>query len=319
MITISVPAKVHLLGEHSVVYGKPALLSAINLRVLVTISSEIKQRKNATEDPYDENAFALQKIIETVIKKKFKIKTIPPYRIKVTSEIPIGYGLGSSAAISAGYSAALLSFLKIEWDYTLVNEIAYEGEKLFHGNPSGGDVAAVINGGFIWFRKELESLKIIHPIPHKIHKSIGQFFLIDSGKPVENTKEMVRLVKQKLAAESSKLKAIFDDQEKLTKELLVSLLDGNQADLINTIKKGEKNLETLGVVGSKVKSMIRDVESIGGACKILGGGGVTDGSGMLLAYHQNSKELLELIKHNKWNFKRIKLGETGLKKEFLKV
>lgn len=312
MITISVPAKVHLLGEHSVVYGKPALLSAINLRVLVTISSEIKQRKNATEDPYDENAFALQKIIETVIKKKFKIKTIPPYRIKVTSEIPIGYGLGSSAAISAGYSAALLSFLKIEWDYTLVNEIAYEGEKLFHGNPSGGDVAAVINGGFIWFRKELESLKIIHPIPHRIHKSIGQFFLIDSGKPIENTKDMVTIVREKFQQSPDKIGRIFDDQEKLTRELLVALFDGDQEALENIIKKGEKNLETLGVVGSKVKKMIKQIERIGGVCKILGGGGVKDGSGMLLAYHQSPKILMTLTKKNDWINYKIKLGELGL-------
>ena len=37
MITVSVPGKIHLMGEHAVVYGKPALLSAINLRLSVTI------------------------------------------------------------------------------------------------------------------------------------------------------------------------------------------------------------------------------------------------------------------------------------------
>lgn len=312
MITISVPAKVHLLGEHSVVYGKPALLSAINLRVYITISPETKKRKNATEDPYDDNAFALQKIIEKVIKKKFKIKSIPSYRIKVVSEIPIGYGLGSSAAISAGYSAALLSFLNIDWDYKLVNEIAYEGEKLFHGNPSGGDVAAVINGGFIWFRKEIESLKIIHPIPHKIHKSVGQFFLIDSGKPIENTKEMVGIVREKFQQSPDKIGRIFDDQEKLTKELLTAMTDGNQSEIVRIMQQGEKNLEALGVVGLKVKSIVSQIESIGGACKILGGGGVKDGSGMLLAYHQYPKILITLIKKNTWKYHKIKLGELGL-------
>jgi mevalonate kinase len=40
MIKVSAPGKIHLLGEHSVVYGKPAILAAINLKVHVTISKK---------------------------------------------------------------------------------------------------------------------------------------------------------------------------------------------------------------------------------------------------------------------------------------
>jgi len=37
-ITFSAPAKIHLLGEHAVVYGKPAIISATNLRLTLTLS-----------------------------------------------------------------------------------------------------------------------------------------------------------------------------------------------------------------------------------------------------------------------------------------
>ena len=48
MITIFVPAKIHLLGEHAVVYGKPALLAAINKRISVQIvPSKIKSIQGA--------------------------------------------------------------------------------------------------------------------------------------------------------------------------------------------------------------------------------------------------------------------------------
>ena len=91
--------------------------------------------------------------------RKTGIKRIEHYSIKIISQVPVGFGLGSSAALSAGIAAALLSFLKIPWNKKLIFDIAYAGEKFFHGNPSGGDLAAVIEGGFLWFRREFEFLK----------------------------------------------------------------------------------------------------------------------------------------------------------------
>jgi mevalonate kinase len=315
MITISVPAKIHLLGEHAVVYGKPALLSAINLRVYVSIASSNTKYHHHKNHPQDENAHLLQQAIESSIKKKFGIKKFPHYKVELKSDIPIGFGLGSSASISAAYTAALLSFLKIDWDKNIVYDIAYEGEKVFHGNPSGGDLAAVIFGGFLWFRKEIESLKVIHSIPQRIHSNIGQFFLIDSGKPFESTKQMITKVKDFSQKNPPKVKRIFDNLEQLTKNLLIALVDGEKDNVINIIRSGEKNLENLGVVGKKTKAIIRSIESIGGACKIMGGGGYQQGSGMLLAYHANSKQLLQLLKQSNWKYEKVNLGEDGLRKE----
>ncbi len=312
MITIKVPGKIHLLGEHTVVYGKPALLTAIDLAATITLSPLEKKVRQTKKDPYDTNAFALQNAIEKAIQKKCHIKKIPPYLIRVESDIPIGYGLGSSAAISAGYTAALLSHLKIDWDLKLVNEIAYQGEKIFHGNPSGADNTTVIFGGFVWYRKELESLKVFHTIEQKIHPKVGQFFLIDSGKPAETTKDLVQMVSVKRKALRVKFDKIFNEQEQLTKDLLVALVDGETDRVIEIIRKGQRNLEKIGVVGKKAQSIIRQVESIGGAGKILGGGGISEGSGMLLAYHQDSKKLERFLKDKKYSYHKIKVGQSGL-------
>lgn len=252
----------------------------------------------------------LKTVLEKTIKERCHIKTIPPYSISVRSEIPIGGGMGSSAALSATFTAALLTFLKLRWDQNTLFEIALEGEKLFHGNPSGGDLAAVIYGGMIWFRKETDSIKAITPLPFKT--KLNKFLLIDSGKPVESTKEMVEKVKQ---LGSKKTASIFDSQEQLTKELGTALAENNVKDLMFTIRSGERNLESLGVVGNQAKAIIKVVEKSGGAAKIMGGGGIREGSGMILCLIKDPDPPLKLARQNNWKVLKIKLEQEGLKRE----
>lgn len=287
MIKVSVPGKVHLLGEHIIVYGKPALLSAINLRVTVTI----EKRKN-------DGLSILRNTINKLIQKKYHRK-IPDYSIE--SSIPVGSGLGFSAAASAAIIAALLTYFKVNWDKNLINELAFEAEKIFHGNPSGGDNTTVIFGGLLWFRGE--------SLPFTINSKIQNFILIQSDKPVESTKEMIEIAKIKIAS-------ILENQELLTKQMLLALKMGNEKILIDTIRKGEKNLEKIGVVGKIAKKIIRDIENLGGASKISGAGGAKDGSGILLCYHKNPKKILQYAKQNDLENFTIKLGEEGLRREF---
>jgi mevalonate kinase len=68
--------------------------------------------------------------------------------ITVTSQLPIGAGLGSSAAFCVCAAAACLlatGSVSVEEGafpeaaQTLINSWAFEAEKLIHGNPSGID------------------------------------------------------------------------------------------------------------------------------------------------------------------------------------
>ena len=78
MITISVPSKVHLLGEYAVVYGKPALLAAINKRIIVTIiPSQINQIQGV--ELYKKQVKQLLEILGKQIQKQLKFKKINAY------------------------------------------------------------------------------------------------------------------------------------------------------------------------------------------------------------------------------------------------
>lgn len=308
-ITFSAPGKIHLLGEHSVVFGKPAILTTVDLRVTATvIPSETR-----TIAVWNNN---LRKVIEPIIKKHLKIKSIPPYLLKINSQIPVGSGLGSSSAISASYIASFLTFLGVKWDLNLIYDLTYLAEKVFHGNPSGADPATVIFGSLIWFRKETEDLKIIQKLPFPIPKKIAEnFILIDTGKPKETTKDMVKMVNEKYKVQSTKFRRLFDSQEILVKKLLPVLKKGDEKELIRIIKEGEKNLESMGVVSKFVQDITGKIENTGGAAKICGAGSTKGPTGILLCYHNKADVIQNIAQNLNLSYFKTKLGVEGLKQE----
>lgn len=316
MISVSAPGKIYLMGEHAVVYGKPALLAAINLRLSVTVEELDKinfSGKNiviVSTEPIDHARFAVDFLLE-----QLKIKDHGPIKITIDSQIPAGFHLGSSAAVAVGLTGAVMYFFKKIWNPIRINELAYEIEKKQHGNPSGGDNTAVTMGGFIWFRKELEFLKNIWQLPFKPHPNIHHFFLINTGRPKETTGEMVAMVKELVQKEPEKMQKLLDLNEQQVKRVTVALKEGNQKELMNAMSVGERTLEGMGVVSKKVIPFIRNIEKAGGAAKILGGGGRADGVGFLLCYHDSPKNIVRLCEPHGYSIQPIQLGEEGIRLE----
>lgn len=265
-IKISAPAKLILSGEHAVVYGYPALATAINLRLTANSLGEI------------------------------------------TSNIPIGAGMGSSAAFAVATSALKLKNFNLE----KINEMAYMIEKSIHGKPSGVDNTVVTYGGFLWYRKENENFKIFKQIEAKT--KLPGIFLLNTGKPAESTKEMVELVAKRYFARKSNTQNIFNNIETVTKGLLDFLLGGAE-NFEGLIKDNESLLEELGVVSESSKKMIRIIEKEGGCAKVSGAGGAKKGSGIAIVYHKDIEKLKFLGKKYGYLFKPVKIGEEGVRIE----
>lgn len=310
MITVSVPGKIHLMGEHAVVYGKPALLSAINLRLSVTIEKGVNGIEIVSSEPIDHARYAVDFLL-----KQLNIKDRGPIKITIDSQIPAGFHLGSSAAIAVGLTGAVMYYFKKLWNPIRINELAYEIEKKQHGNPSGGDNTAVTMGGFIWYRRELEFLKSIWQLPFKLNPNINHFFLINTGRPKETTGEMVAMVASSVKRKATSMEKLFHENEIQTKRVTTALKMGNEGELIDAIRVGEKTLEGMGVVSKKVMPLMREIEKAGGAVKILGGGGRSDGVGFLLCYHHNPKDIETIAKRYQYGLQNITLGEEGVRLE----
>ncbi len=315
MIIVSVPGKVNLMGDHAIVHGYPSLLAAVNLRMVVTVEQTIKKAGGEALEIITTEPDTYVRQIVGVVQKQIRMEKMPSLKITINSAIPAGYHLGSSAATAVGVTGALVYFLKQLWNPTRINEISYEAEKLQHGMPSGGDNTTVTFGGLLWFRKELEFLKSVWHLTFKPHSNIKQFYLIDTGRPKETTGEMVSLVREKVRRQKSKMQQTFSLNEVQVRAITVALKEGNERNLVNSLRIGEKTLEDMGVVSKLAMKIIRKIEENGGAAKILGGGGRRAGVGFLLAYHPNPRELSRLADRNGWKIQPIKLGEEGIRLE----
>lgn len=263
---VSAPAKIILSGEHAVVYGYPAIATAINRRLSASQSG------------------------------------------KIESNIPIGAGMGSSAAFAVAFSALKVGSLDLE----KINNFAYKLEKGLHGNPSGVDNTIVTYGGYLWYRKESENFKTFKQIEPEV--KLPKLFLLNSGKPEESTKEMVTYVGGLSKNHRIRVEGIFKEIEITTKGFLRLLL-GESNDLKELIRDNEKLLEDLGVVSEKTKRMVRIIEKAGGSAKISGAGGKKEGSGMLIVYHKDIEKMLLLGKRNDFDLSPVKLGEEGVRIE----
>lgn len=228
---------------------------------------------------------------------------------KIESDIPIGAGMGSSAAFAVATSTFKVGELNLE----KINKSAYKLEKGLHGNPSGVDNTIVTYGGFLWYRKETENFKTFKQIESKV--KLPKLFLLNSGKPEESTKEMVGYVANIFAKRKTYIKTVFEEIETVTKGLLKYLLNEQSPNFGELIRANEKLLEKLGVVSETTKKIIRLIEKEGGCAKISGAGGIKDGSGMVIVYHKDIDKISLIAKKHGFDLSPVKLGEEGVRIE----
>lgn len=161
-IEASAPGKIILFGEHSVVYGQPAIAVPVSqvraqCRVdngttgagVLLLAPNIDRREYLSE--MGEDAPLATVIRRTLTALKFV--SPPDVTVTVTSTIPIACGMGSGAAISAAIIRALGEFFQHPFDPQTVSDIAFEVEKIYHGTPSGIDNTVVAFAQPIFFVK----------------------------------------------------------------------------------------------------------------------------------------------------------------------
>jgi mevalonate kinase len=270
----SAPGKVILFGEHFVVKGAPSIATALCKRVRVTITTGksrvriISPRAGIdVELPVDEVARAkgiLAPIagIVNYMNEKYGLRTTPMV-VRVESEIPVGAGLGSSAAFSAAFSLAYAAFHGLRLSTEEISEASFVGEKIAHGNPSGIDTAIAVYGGSILYRRGLKPQRLNIRLP------AGYRLVIANSGIERSTRQVVERVLSRADATWPVARHIYKAAEELVAEavkafergdgrLLGELMDINHG-LLNAMGASSESLERLvhaarraGAIGAKL-------------------------------------------------------------------
>lgn len=249
--------KVILLGEHAVVYGKHALALPIQDAVTVTLVD------NAAAEPI------IPELTDAIdlIKRELGVADTK-YSVDVATRIPLGMGLGSSAALAVAITRAFSNRLDLGLDDDAVNRVAFECEKIAHGTPSGIDNTIATFGSAMLFRNA-ETLE---------HKTV------DAGEPPpiviacshrrSRTKEQVAGVGARHEQSTVHYDAVFDRIGALAIEGADALAKKDYEQLGRAMNLCHGLLNAIEVSTPELEEMISIARAAGAAgAKLTGAGG----------------------------------------------
>jgi mevalonate kinase len=284
--------KAILFNEHFVVYGVPSIVSAIGKYTVAKVEPyelpEWKLYDNREATPnYKEDKLEQQRDSLNRILKKMNID-VSKNGIKITIEgnLYASSGIGASAASCVAIARALSEYFNLNLSDEEINEIAYEGEKGYHGTPSGVDNTASTYGGLIWFKRngtgaEIERIPIANPV---------EIVIGNTGK-VANTAQAVADVRKRKESNPEKYREIFERAENIAYLAKRAFGEGDFEEIGKLMNENHKLLQKIEVSCRELDFLVNIAREHGALGAKLTGGGL---GGNMIALTPG-KELQEIV------------------------
>lgn len=297
----SAPGKIILSGEHSVIYGAPAIATAVqqsvsaqfipqitnsitliaeNIGRLTLSLNDLHQLHSECDQRFESfrlGEIAIEAVLETPLDLVAYCLAEAGFSrtgtLSIQSDIPTGAGMGSSAAVIA----AVLRLVESKQSEVekLLKQVRY-CERLQHGRGSSIDAASVTYGGVVKVESDgVESLDV----------DLGEgWYSWNSGKPVSSTGQVVSHVRKRFSQS-----AIWREFHQVTNQLLTGLTVRDSALIADSIMTNHRLLAELGVVPEPVQKIISRFQQCGYAAKVCGAGSLKGNSGgQVLVYSSDN-------------------------------
>ncbi len=275
-------------------YGLPAIASALgsqttaNVNVVEGTGWIVDDQRPATpgykKKKYKEAMQSIKNVLEYL-----KVDTeSQKLEIFFTGDLIAASGVGASAAQCTSLARALNDTFDLKLNDEKINELAYEGEKAYHGTPSGIDNTASTYGGLIWFAKNLSGGKNTMDLlqtPKKIPLVIA-----NSGITASTT-EVVADVRRLKEDNPNKFEKIFNEYKNLAGKAKEALIKGDIITIGSLMNQNHKLLQRITVSGEINDKLVKiSIENGAVGAKMTG----TGRGGLVIALVEN-KEIQENV------------------------
>lgn len=264
--------KIILLGEHAVVYGRPAIALPIPLAVEAAIRKGgeavnvviprwgVEQKVRVTNPGF--TGIIAQMLEQLGLDKE-------NMTIEVFPHIPRAMGLGGSSALAVAIIRAIDHAYKLDLKDGRINELAFECEKAAHGTPSGVDNTVATYGSPLYYQRRDEqplfsTLKLGQPL----ELVIGM-----TGKE-SLTADTVAKVRASWRQYPERYETIFDQIGHLTVSASDAVKSGQLNELGELMNLCHGYLNALQLSTPELEEMIHVARQNGAVgAKLTGGGG----------------------------------------------
>jgi mevalonate kinase len=261
-------AKVILFGEHAVVHGRLAVAAALDrgARAIATraegpsVLELAPWGRTARVGEDDDVSRAFAALLEVAGAGSTSVHA------RVQVDVPGGAGLGCSAAIAVALARAVAVAVGKRLDADAAAECATAWERVFHGNPSGVDVAVSARGGVVSFRRGSTPQSV--RFPEAIELAVAS-----TGEPC-STRAMVEQVARQLARRPQVVERTFDGIDTLAVKGLAAIETGRWYEVGRLMDLNHALLASLMVSTERLEAAC-NIARGAGACgaKLTGGGG----------------------------------------------
>jgi mevalonate kinase len=269
------PGKILLIGEHSVVYGHPAIAMPVEgarARVEVDLTRDGRIEIEAPDiaqravegQPTPARLAPLQRLAGSV-RELFGEPGVG-LRVCVRSSIPVGRGMGSGAAVAVALVRAICAALDRKLADDQVEELAMEAEREFHGAPSGVDVAVTARRQAVYFVRGRT------PQPIVAGDSVFRFVIADTGieAPTMTVVEEVRLARER---DQARLDALFWELGSMASVAREIIRCGAPAEMGVCLSHAHALLKEVGVSSPELDALVQAAMTAGALGAKLSGAG----------------------------------------------
>ena len=263
MVSCSAPGKIYIFGEHAVVYGETAIACAVDLRTRVRVelndSIIIQSKIGRTDINFEKHPY-----ITSVIEKMRENTPIKGIFLEIDSEIPMGSGLGSSAAVTIASIGALNEMFGCGLSLEEIAQLGHEIELQVQGVASPTDTYVSTFGGVV-------------TIPERRKLRIPDCGIVIGDTGIfSSTKELVANVRKLYEGYPELIKPLMASIGKISQIGEPLVLAGDYPAIGRLMNVNQGLLDALGVNIIELSSLIyssRRAGAVGSKISGAGGGG----------------------------------------------